>query len=163
MRRRPLTFTSRIILRFTFAGILFGVVVFFLSDGGIAALSSEVGLMTAFFQSMTAFTTVGFNTMPIRDIAAAPLLVVVMLMIVGASPSGMGGGMKSTTFTALWAQLKSTFAGQTRVTYMNRAVPEHRIRAAVSSFFLHVLVVLTGTYALLLVQDQNPYISSSKP
>ena len=155
--RRPLTFTSRIILRFTFAGIFFGMIILFLSDAGIAGLPTEVGLMTAFFQSMTAFTTVGFNTMPIGDISAAPLFVVILLMIVGASPSGTGGGMKSTTFTALWAQLKATLAGESRVCYMNRVVPAHRIRAAVSNFFFYVLVVLTGIYALLLVQEQDPY------
>ena len=155
--RRALTFTSRIILRFTAAGIALGTVVLFLSDPTIEALPAERGLLAAFFQSMTAFTTVGFNTVPIGGIAAAPLFVVVMLMIVGASPSGTGGGMKSTTFTALWAQLKSTFAGQSRTLYMNRVVPDHRVRAAVSNFFFYVLVLIGGIYALLLVQDEDPF------
>ena len=157
-QRRAITFTSRIILRFTFAGMLLGTAVLFLSDPTIAALPAELGLMTAFFQSMTAFTTVGFNTIPIGSIAAAPLFAVILLMIVGASPSGTGGGMKSTTFTALWAQLKSTLAGETEVRYMGRIVPSHRVRAAVSNFFFYVLVVLGGIYALLLVQDEDPYL-----
>ena len=156
-KRRPLTFTSRIILRFTALGIVLGAVVLFLSDPLIGELPPERGLLVAFFQSMTAFTTVGFNTIPIGAIAPAPLFVVILLMIVGASPSGTGGGMKSTTFTALWAQLQSTFAGRPQVSYRGRIVPEHRVRAAVSNFFFYVLVVCLGIYALLLVQPQDAY------
>ena len=157
-RRTPLTFTSRIILRFTAAGILLGTVVLFVSDPVISDLPPERGLVAAFFQSMTAFTTVGFNTVSFAAITPAPLFVVIMLMIVGASPSGTGGGMKSTTFTALWAQLKSTLAGREDVTYMRRVVPEHRVRAAVSNFFFYVLTVVVGIYALLLVQDDDPFV-----
>ena len=157
-QRRGLTFTSRIILRFTAAGIALGTAVLFLSDPATGAMPAERGLLVAFFQSMTAFTTVGFNTVPIAAIGAAPLFAILMLMIVGASPSGTGGGMKSTTFTALWAQLKSTFAGRSRTLYMNRVVPEHRVRAAVSNFFFYVLVLVGGVYALLLVQDEEPFV-----
>lgn len=150
-----ITYTSRIILRFTFAGILAGTAVFFLSDENIAALPAEQGLMVAFFQSMSAFTTVGFNTYDIGAIGHAPMFFMLLLMIVGASPSGTGGGMKSTTFTALYAQLKSTFRGDESVKYMGKTIPEHRVASATSNFFFYVLTICFGTYLLLLVQDQS--------
>ena len=157
-KRTPLTFTSRIILRFTAAGIVLGTVTLFLADPAIGALRTDQAWLAAFFQAMTAFTTVGFNTVPIASIATAPLFVIILLMVVGASPSGTGGGMKSTTFTALWAQLTSTFRGLAHVQYRGRIVPEHRVRTAVSNFFFYVLVLCGGIFALLLVQDQDPYV-----
>lgn len=156
-QKQQITFTSRIIIRFTFTGILLGTAVLFLSDANISALPSEEGLMVAFFQSMTAFTTVGFNTYSIGAITAAPLFFMVLLMIIGASPSGTGGGMKSTTFTALYAQLNSTFRGDKDAIYMNRKIPEHRVRMATSNFFFYVMVICFGTYLLLLVEEHDTF------
>ena len=156
-RKQRITYTSRIILRFTFLGILLGTAILFLSDENIAALPPEQGLMTAFFQSMTAFTTVGFNTYDVGSITPAPLFAVILLMIIGASPSGTGGGMKSTTFTALYAQLKSTFRGDNKTLYMNRIIPEHKVAMATSNFFFYVLTICLGAYLLLLMEDAPMY------
>ena len=152
-----ITYTSRIIIRFTIVGILIGTAVLFLSDDNIAALPPEQGLLTAFFQSMTAFTTVGFNTYDIGGIVTAPLFFMILLMIIGASPSGTGGGMKSTTFTALYAQLKSTFRGDNQAIFLGRRIPEHKVAMATSNFFFYVGVVVIGTYLLLLVQEQDMF------
>lgn len=153
-RKSKITFTSRIIIRFTFIGILTGAVVLFLSDENIAAMPAEQGLLISLFQSMSAFTTVGFNTYDIGFITAAPTFFMLGLMIVGASPSGTGGGMKSTTFTALYAQLKSTFRGDSRAVYLSRIIPQHKVAMATSNFFFYVLTVCAGTYLLLLVEPQ---------
>lgn len=152
-RKDRITFTSRIIIRFTFIGIAIGTAVLFLSDDNIAALPAERGLLIAFFQSMTAFTTVGFNTYDIGIITPAPIFFMILLMVVGASPSGTGGGMKSTTFTALYARLKSTFRGDNRALYMGRIIPDHKVGMATSNFFFYVLTICFGTYLLLLVED----------
>lgn len=156
-KKERTTFTSRIIVRFTFGGILLGGFIIFLSDPSIAAFTPEKRIMVAFFQSIAAFTTVGFNTYPIQIIAHAPLFIVLILMVIGASPSGTGGGMKSTTVTALFAQLKSTFRGKNEVIFLNKRIPEHRIRMATSNFFFYVIVICTGTYLLLLVQTQDTF------
>lgn len=149
---KQLTFTSKIILKFTFSGILLGTAILFLSDDHIANQAPDARLIQAFFQSMTAFTTVGFNTYDIGAMGYAPLFFLTLLMVIGASPSGTGGGMKSTTFTALYAQLKSTLKGQSEVTYMNRVIPNHRLSMAVSNFFFYIMVICIGTYLLLLVE-----------
>lgn len=156
-RKSKITFTSRIILRFTFWGMVAGTSVLFISDANIAQYPPEEGLMIAFFQSMAAFTTVGFSTYPITAIAMAPLFFIVILMIVGASPSGTGGGMKSTTFTALYAQLRSTFRGKQEVIFMHRKIPAHRIQMAISNFFFYMLVICIGTYLLLLVEKKEAF------
>ncbi len=156
-QKERITFTSKIILRFTFIGMLMGAAVLFLSDDNIAAMPAEQGLMVAFFQSMAAFTTVGFNTYNIGIITPAPLFFMVLLMMIGASPSGTGGGMKSTTFTALWAQLQSTFKGRTDVIYKKNKIPNHRVRMAISNFFFYMMVICIGIYLLLLVENHDKF------
>ena len=155
--KKQVTFTSKIIIRFTVLGILFGTVLLFLTDAGISGKAPEERIMVAFFQSMAAFTTVGFNTYPMTDIAAAPLFLLLLLMIIGASPSGTGGGVKSTTFTALYAQLKSTFRNDDEVVFLNRIIPEHRLKMAMSKFFFYIIVTCIGIFLLLLVQQQDTF------
>ncbi len=157
--RRPLTYTSRIILRFTGLSLLAGTVILYHADAGISGLEPESGILAAWFQSMSAMTTVGFNTVPIGGLGSAATWLVMLLMVVGASPSGTGGGLKSTTFTALWAQLKSTLRGRERATHMGRIIPGHRMRLAVSKFFFYVLVVCIGTFLLLLLEGgDDPFV-----
>ena len=156
-QKNRITFTSRIIIHFTFKGILLGAIVLFLADTNIANLKPEERLMTSFFQSITAFTTVGFNTYPIGEILPAPMFFMLILMIVGASPSGTGGGMKSTTVIALYAQLQSTFHKDNNVIYMNRIIPKTRVRMATSKFFFYVIVIGLGTFTLLLLEKQDSF------
>lgn len=156
-RKEKITLTSKIIIHFTFWGILLGTAVFFLSDFSIDNLAAEKRILASIFQSVAAFTTVGFNSYDIGGISSGSLFFMLLLMIVGASPSGTGGGMKSTTVTTLYAQLRSTFRGTEDIVYMNCKIPAQKIRLATSNFFFYVLVVCLGTYLLLLVQSQDRF------
>jgi trk system potassium uptake protein TrkH len=156
-KKQHLTFTSKIILRSTFVGLVIGTAVIFLSDTAVSPLPAEDRLLASFFQSMTAFTTVGFNTYPISNMVAAPSFFLILLMVVGASPAGTGGGLKVTSLTAMYALLRSTFRGDQEVKFMRSKIPDHRVRLAASNFFFYVIVICIGTYLLLLVQSQPTF------
>ena len=145
-RKSRMTFTSKIILRVTFTGILIGTFVL--------AFTSNQSILLAVFQSMTAFTTVGFNSMALGDLSHAALFFMIILMTIGASPAGTGGGVKSTTITALFAQLRCTLRNRKDATFLGRSIPAYRIKAAMSNFFIYVILILLGTFFLLLVQSQ---------
>lgn len=152
-QQEKISFTSKVILHFTFFVLLWSTIILFLSDSNIAKYVPEERLYLAFFQSMASFTTVGFNSYPIADIETGPLFFMLILMFIGASPSGTGGGMKSTTITALYAQLKSTFNKDSDVVYMNRKIPEGTIKMATSKFFFYIIVICICTFLLLLLED----------
>ncbi len=154
-QKEKISFTSKVILHFTFFVLLWSTVILFLSDSNIASYKPEERLYLAFFQSMSSFTTVGFNTYPIADIEDAPLFFMLILMFIGASPSGTGGGMKSTTITALYAQLKTTFNKKKEVVYMKRKIPENKLKMATSKFFFYIIVICICTFLLLLLEDLN--------
>jgi len=67
-------------------------------------------VMISVFQSISASTTDGFNTIDIGAMAPMSLTFLMLLMFVGASPGGTGGGIKTTTLgviiSFLWSQLK---------------------------------------------------------
>jgi trk system potassium uptake protein TrkH len=80
------------------------------------------------------------------------LFLLTIVMIIGASPSGTGGGLKTTTFSALWAEMISVIRRREVTTFLNRVIPAARMRAAVAGAFFYILTLVVGIYALSLVE-----------
>jgi trk system potassium uptake protein TrkH len=80
-KRQRVTLTTRIILHATAWTLVIGCAGIFLLEPSYRELSSESHLMASFFQSMSALTTVGFNTTPIGGFAHAPVFLLLLLMI----------------------------------------------------------------------------------
>lgn len=152
-QRERITFTTQIILYMTTWTILAGWALLFLTEPSLREMPVEDRLLVSGFQSMTAVTTVGFNTVSIGIVGMAPVLLLIVLMIIGASPSGTGGGLKSTSISAALAVLWSTLRGHTRITFLGRQIPNHRLFTAYSALVFYILTLLTGTLFLLLVQQ----------
>lgn len=109
-KKKVITFTSKIILYTTFLLFMGGAVLILiarLSEG--ETWGAPLAISSA-FQAMTAITTVGFNTIDIGSLNQAALFVITILMIVGASPSGTGGGIKSTSISGIAGVLSSLFS-----------------------------------------------------
>lgn len=152
-RRHALGFVSRVILVTTLAFSAFGTLLLYFVEPTIAALSGGDRLLAAFFQAMTATTTVGFNTVPMRPLAVGSVMVMYLLMMFGASPAGTGGGLKSTTLATLVALVVATLRGQTRVSVLGHAVPPDRIQLAAASISFYVLVLFVAVFGLAWFED----------
>ncbi len=146
------TLTSRIILWATFWLAVVGTALLFLAEPSIQDKRLDERLLAAFFQSMTAMTTVGFNTIPISHVMRASLLLMTVLMVIGASPSGTGGGLKSTTFSALIGVMRSALRGDQEVRFWGRPVPSERIWTAMAGLGFYLLLLVVGTYVLELTE-----------
>ena len=151
-RQRRLTTTSRIILRLTALLTVVGTLGIYLVEPTEFAPTPALRLLASFFQAMTAMTTVGFNTVPIGGLVPGVLFLTILLMVVGASPSGTGGGLKTTTLSAVFAVARSVLRGQTEVTSHGRRIPTDRVFAAVASFAFYVAVLLGGVFVLTLTE-----------
>jgi len=155
--RLQATLTTKIILAATFGSVLIGTVFLFF-DPHLAEFSLEKRFLAALMQTVSAITTSGFNTIPISGLASATLVIVIGLMLLGASPSGTGGGLKSTTWSAAFATILSFFQGRDRITFFGCTVPPSRTTAAFAAITLYLLTFAFGTYCLLLVET-HPFES----
>jgi len=150
---QQITLTSKIIIKTTFWLTVCGTFLIFISEPYIQHLPPGERLLVAFFQTMTALTTVGFNTISISELTKASLLLMVVLMVIGASPSGTGGGLKSTTFSAMIGIIKSALQGKSEVTFWGREVPQERVRMATASFGFYIIFLTVGIYLLSLTEQ----------
>lgn len=146
-KTRRVTYTTKIIFTVLVLLLGAGTIMIYFFEPSIDYLGSS-RLMISFFQAMTALTTVGFNTVSVGNFSLAVLLIVTLLMYVGASPSGTGGGMKSTTLTALTAIMWSRIRNNNRVTFLGKTIPLERLYVATSVFILYASVIFIATLLL---------------
>lgn len=152
--KKSITLTSKIILWSTFILIFFGMIILFFFEPVISNRPFFERLLVSFFQSMTALTTSGFSTVSISVLSIFSYFIIILLMIIGASPSGTGGGLKTTTFTALIGVMKSSLMREKEVKFLNRTIPNERIWLAVSSLCFYLAVLLLSTFFLLLQNNR---------
>jgi trk system potassium uptake protein TrkH len=143
-----LSFTTKIVFYGFLLLLFFGFIFFFFFEPTISALYGRERVLTAFFQSMSAMTTVGFNTIDFGAFLLPMLLVSIFLMYIGASPSGTAGGMKITTLTAVWAIMKSRLQNKKRITFLGKVIPYERLYIATSSFIFYTSLIAIGTFVL---------------
>jgi len=154
-KKKSVTFTTKIILVSSILIISIGAVLIFMTNTfgqGVPVISK---IYMAVFQSMTALTTVGFDTFPIVSMSHSSLFLLAVLMFIGASPAGTGGGVKSTTIVAVFAQMFSTFRGKRNVVFMGHQVPDYRLRMATASFAFYISLLSLGIYLLSLADSHS--------
>jgi trk system potassium uptake protein TrkH len=150
---RAITLTSKVILATTAALAIGGTLILAAIEPRFAALPAHERLLAASFQCITAFTTVGFDTVAIGSLGKASVLLLMVLMVIGASPSGTGGGLKSTTFSVLWGVLRSALRGDTTVRFWHRDVPLARVWLAFASIGCYGSALFAGTFLLELTES----------
>lgn len=155
-RGHRITFTSKTILLITAAVLVVSAPVLIFCEPEIARLPWPERICVSVFQIMTASSTAGFNTVPIGTLSAASLTVIIVSMVIGASPSGTGGGIKTTSFSALVGVLVSILRGRTEeITFFKRTIPTYRLMNAVASVTLYVIVLWLGVFLLSLTERQD--------
>ena len=159
LTRRNLSLHTRLVLRTSFILIIFGTVGLFItesisSSNYLSDFNWYDRILINLFQSTSA-RTAGFTNIPIsiQTISDSGLLLLMMLMFIGASPGGTGGGIKTTTFASLMAATRSTLRGQDDVIIRNRQISDKVILKAVGITVASLLFILV--MALLLTMTNS--------
>ncbi len=112
--------------------------------------------LVAYFHSVSA-RTAGFNTIDLGLVATPTLYLITLLMVVGASPGGTGGGIKTTTFGIICASIWGTLKGRADVMMFHRRIPQELV---IKSYVLAVLALglVTGFTMLLSYSENQPFL-----
>jgi len=153
--RRSPSLTSRIIVRVTLWLALIGTIVIALTDPALAQLGITERLLASLFQVMTAMTTVGFDTFTIANLGSATILLLIVAMVMGASPSGTGGGIKSTTVGIFYGAVRGALAGRSRIQLLGQSISEARVHMAMAAFGMYMGTLIIGVAALMLVEPHD--------
>ncbi|MDD2258369.1 MAG: potassium transporter TrkG [Bacilli bacterium] len=134
---KKLSIHSKIVIKTTFILLLFGTLLFKITEG------NNMTWLQAFFQS-TAARTAGFSTFDWRLATNAGALIVCVLMYVGASPSSTGGGIKTTTLYTLYKYVISFARGKKTITHQREIS-----KSSISKAF--ALIILSISFIILII------------
>lgn len=143
---------SKLALTMTGCLILFGTALFFLFEAQnpqtLGQLPVPERLLASYFQAISA-RTAGFNTVDLSALSNGALYLLILLMFIGASPGGTGGGVKTTTFGTIVLDLWTTLRGQVETSLYRRRLPAAIVaKAYLITAFAFIWLTVT-TLALL--------------
>lgn len=156
-RRIPgrLRLHSKITVVTTLSLILAGAVFFFCLEydnpGTIGSFSLPQKIMASFFESVT-LRTAGFATFSQSSLRIGSVLVCLFLMFIGGSSISTAGGIKTTTFAALFLSTRMTIQGKDHLVVFNRHIPHKTVQKALAVAMVSVLVFVAAVFTLYLAE-----------
>lgn len=133
-----------------------GTILIFLSEhnGYFAHKAFIEKVMTAMFYSITT-RNAGLQINQISDFNTTTLLIFSMLMFIGASPSSVGGGVRTTTIGILGLYLLSFIRGHKNVNIFNRRIHENDIQKSVVVVNLSIFMCLIAVFILSITENHS--------
>lgn len=159
---KQLRFQTKIVLSVSFFLIMFGTILIFLFEYNNPATMKDLSLpgkiMASLFQSVTT-RTAGFETVAQGALTDASALVSMFMMIIGGSPAGTAGGVKTVTFAILVFCVVSVAKQEESISLFKRRVPNGLVSKALAIIVINLIVLMTSVL-LLLVFDHGSFIES---
>ena len=132
---------SKVILVTTLALIVLPALFFFFVDFGTIPLAERI--QAALFQSVTP-RTAGFNTVNLPGMSSASLAVMILLMLIGGSPSSTAGGIKTTTLAVLLGNVAATFRQRDSAQFFGRRVDCDAVKTAATILTMYLALFFGG-------------------
>lgn len=159
-KKARLELHSKIVIIVTIFLILFGAVAFYLLEInnantiGSPDLTPNGKVYAAFFQSVTP-RTAGFNTIDQNSMGGASKLLTIILMFIGASPAGTGGGVKTSTVAVIFLLVLATVRGRKEVNVLGRRIDTGLLLRAIVIIMLSALLVFFMTVLLTITENKD--------
>lgn len=135
-------FTTVILLLFGFLFIFFNEY-----DGVLKDLSLREKILISAFQSISP-RTAGYETISYNSMNSVTIGIIVFLMFVGASPSGTGGGVKTTTLFVFVSSIITAISNRPFIVVRGRKIKESAVNKSVAIFTLAIAI---SAFAALLI------------
>ncbi len=133
--------------------LLGGTLLFLISEsnGVLSGMSFSDKVLNSFFNSVSA-RTAGFGSVDLSNISCGSYLTLIFLMIVGGSPGGTAGGVKTTTFAILVITCINIFAGKKNIV-RNREISYETVYKALGLVFVYLSVLTISIILLITTQS----------
>lgn len=155
--RRDFSIHFRVVTSTTIFLLILGTVLFFFTEyrnpETLAPLNFFQQIMAAWFQSVST-RTAGFNTINNGGLTVAGLFITIILMFLGASPGGTGGGIKTTTVRILFNSTRAALQGREEVICYKRQIPLPLILKAIGVLFGSFMVICISAILISLSQPE---------
>ena len=151
---RYLSLHSKIVIAVTSILIICGALFIFVFEYanpltiGNMALSDKI--QVSLFQSITT-RTAGFASVPQENLTDPSTVVSVLLMLIGGSPVGTAGGIKTVTVAVLFCSAFATITNKNSASLFGRSISESFVKKAVAVVVAFVTISTVSTVLMLTI------------
>ncbi len=156
---KGLNFHTRLVLVVT-AFLVFGGMLFFLTaeydnrtPDSLGTLSPFQQIVGSFFQSVTT-RTAGFNSISQGNLTESSKIMSSILMFIGASPGSTGGGIKTTTFSAILFFIIAEIRSSDEIVMRKHRIPRETASKAVIIAILALALVTVDTMLISVFEQK---------
>lgn len=147
-KNHSISFTTKVILTITGGLALWGTLHLFFFEDSFQSMPVGDRLIASVFQAVSAMTTVGYNTVDVSQMVPISLFILTITMYIGSAPSGTGGGLKSTTLSALYAYTKNTLGLKKDISLCGNIIPSYRVSSAITTTVFYTFILFVGIYLI---------------
>ena len=155
---RQLTLHSKIALTVTGLLIVVGAGAFYIFEyhNPLTMQNYTVGqrILASLFQSVTT-RTAGFATIPQQDLTNTSAIISVLLMLIGGSPVGTAGGIKTVTVAVLLVSMFATIGSKEDAEFFGRTIPKQTVNKSVAVVGMFFLIAALSTILLSAVTNAD--------
>jgi trk system potassium uptake protein TrkH len=155
---KPMRLQTKIVLAVSVCLIVGGMLALFAFEKltGQGPAARNFSLLDALFQSITA-RTAGFNTVDITTLSDPAKFILILLMVIGGSPGGTAGGIKTVTFVVVIMAVIATLRRRDDVEIFKRSVSLLIVRRAITVTVLFVMALFGATLALCITEASSHF------
>jgi len=123
---------------------------------GLCSLKDKI--LVCLFQGATV-RTAGFATIPQSNLSNGSLILTIISMFIGGSPTGTSGGIKTTVVAILAITVIQFLQGKRNVEIYKKNIPSRTITTAFSVFALNIFIIVAG-FLLLSISNNTPFLET---
>ncbi len=151
-----LSIHSRLVLSVTFALIFTGATLIFIfeckNEGTIGNMNVCDKILNSLFQSIT-LRTAGFASFNQGELEGSSVLVCIVLMLIGGSPVGTAGGVKTVTVAVLIFSVVAVVKGRNEAIVFNRSINQGLIRKSLAVVLISLVAFVLLSLLLMITND----------
>ena len=145
---------TKIVLYVTFAILIIGTILFFfLEYDGVLKDVDGFGnkVFTSVFQIVTCRTS-GFNVLDINMMHVSTVILILVAIFIGGSPSSTGGGIKTTTLFIVFKSVVATVNGKKDIEFNHKSISPSMVEKATTIMMMSATFILISCFLLTVVQ-----------
>ena len=141
-----------------FTGFVFILLFEMNNPDTIGNMTLDNKIMSAMFNSTT-LRTAGFSTINYGVLRRGTLLIMSIYMLIGGSPGGTAGGIKTTTLFIVISYLNAKIRGDNKVVYFNREIKAVQFYKAFVVLSYSLLALLFAIFILVTTEPDLSLLS----
>lgn len=158
---RRLGLQSKVVLTMTALLLILGTVGYFFLEYSNPETMGDLNLgdklMASGFQSVTT-RTAGYATIPQAELTAGSRMLGCILMLIGGSPCGTAGGVKTTTMAMLLLTVISVLRGRKDTECFGRKIEDSNVRTGIAIVFVTCVLWIAGILVITVLEPGTDYL-----